>query len=208
MDSDIDQAQREKIRDALAERCNASPSAASTRRSVTPSPNTRPSVAVRKNTRASWRCEADPRPQLIAPLPDARLLPCMSGLNDVLGASKAIEPPASDVDGVVTQVASVACPTCTALHPGRRQSGRTDKLKIAGIRAGTTDFPTERSAARRTHRTPYRLYRCGWPLSSSRRTLRSSLPRPPRRRRSAASGVPDGRMALRCRNRAIPANAA
>ena len=78
----------------------------------------------------------DPRPQLIAPLPDARLLPCMSGLNDVLGASKAIEPPASDVDGVVTQVRIRRVPNMYALTPdGANQAEPTNSRLPASEQA-------------------------------------------------------------------------
>jgi hypothetical protein len=46
----------------------------------------------------------DPRPQIPAPAADAPWLPQMQGLNDVLGASRAAEPPMRDIEGVVVQV--------------------------------------------------------------------------------------------------------
>ncbi len=46
----------------------------------------------------------DPRPEIQAPLPDAPWLPQMQLLNEVLGASPALEPPMRDLEGVVTQV--------------------------------------------------------------------------------------------------------
>ncbi len=55
------------------------------------------------------RC--DPRPQITAPAPDAEWLPQMGVLNDVLGASRAPEPPMRDVDGCMTRVR--VRPVCT-----------------------------------------------------------------------------------------------
>ena len=53
----------------------------------------------------------DPRPQITAPAPDAEWLPQMGVLNDVLGASRAPEPPMRDVDGCMTRVR--VRPVCT-----------------------------------------------------------------------------------------------
>jgi hypothetical protein len=46
----------------------------------------------------------DTRPQIPAPASDAPWLPQMGVLNEVLGASRAPEPPMRDIDGVITQV--------------------------------------------------------------------------------------------------------
>ena len=46
----------------------------------------------------------DPRPQIPAPAPKAEWLPQIDVLNDVLGASRAAEPPMRDIDGYTTQV--------------------------------------------------------------------------------------------------------
>ncbi len=46
----------------------------------------------------------DPRPQLAAPAADAEWLPQMQALNEVLGRSRAPEPPMRDAEGVVVQV--------------------------------------------------------------------------------------------------------
>jgi hypothetical protein len=45
----------------------------------------------------------DPRPQIDTPAPDAPWLPQMDILNEVLARSSAPEPPARDIDGVITQ---------------------------------------------------------------------------------------------------------
>ena len=57
----------------------------------------------------------DPRPQLAAPAPEAPWLPIMEALNDVLSASKALEPPMRDPDGIVTQVRVRHVPNMHAL---------------------------------------------------------------------------------------------
>lgn len=57
----------------------------------------------------------DPRPQIPAPKPDSPWLPQMDALNDVLGSSKAAEPPMRDTEGVVTQVSVRRIPNMHAL---------------------------------------------------------------------------------------------
>ena len=52
--------------------------------------------------RQAERC--DPRPQLPVPAPDSPWLPVMQSLNEVLGASKAAEPPMRDIDGAAVRV--------------------------------------------------------------------------------------------------------
>jgi hypothetical protein len=46
----------------------------------------------------------DPRPQIVAPAPDAPWLPHMQAINDVLSRSPEVEPPMRDMDGNITQV--------------------------------------------------------------------------------------------------------
>jgi hypothetical protein len=46
----------------------------------------------------------DPRPQIVAPLPDSPWLPEMQVLNEVLGASGEAEPPMRDIEGFLTIV--------------------------------------------------------------------------------------------------------
>ena len=125
VDGDIDQSQREKIRDALSERCKV------TKRSIDKTVTDAISEHARKRRQEErarkLAMRTDPRPQLVAPLPDAPWLPCMEGLNDVLGASKAAEPPARDVDGVVTQVRIRRVPNMHALTAdGANQGKATD----------------------------------------------------------------------------------
>ena len=69
-----------------------------------------------RNRRAAER--RDPRPQIEAPEPDAPWLPQMQVLNDVLGASRAPEPPMRDIDGVIR-----AGPCAT--HPEHARAHRT-----------------------------------------------------------------------------------
>lgn len=99
-DAEIDQTQREKIRDALATRCKV------TKRSIEQQikdalgkRTARRRVEERTRRLAS---RTDPRPQINAPAADEPFLPTMGALNDVLGSSPADEPPARDIDGVVT----------------------------------------------------------------------------------------------------------
>jgi hypothetical protein len=46
----------------------------------------------------------DPRPAIKAPAPDAEWLPVMNTLNEVLGASRALEPPMRDADGYLVAI--------------------------------------------------------------------------------------------------------
>ena len=67
----------------------------------------RHTAAEQKAKEDRWRRAAerqDSRPQINAPRPDAEWLPVMAGLNDVLGKSEALEPPARDIDGVLVRV--------------------------------------------------------------------------------------------------------
>lgn len=57
----------------------------------------------------------DRRPQISAPLPDAPWLPQMDALNEVLGGSRAHEPPMRDIDGVITQIRVRRVPDMHAL---------------------------------------------------------------------------------------------
>jgi hypothetical protein len=66
----------------------------------------------------------DPRPQITAPAPDAEWLPQMGVLNDVLGASRAPEPPMRDVDGCMTRVR--VRPVCTMHTLTARGSNQGD----------------------------------------------------------------------------------
>jgi hypothetical protein len=53
----------------------------------------------------------DPRPQIPLPPPDAEWLPQMRALNDVLGASRAPEPPMRNVDTFVAELRSKSIPS-------------------------------------------------------------------------------------------------
>ena len=72
----------------------------------------------------------DPRPQITAPAPDAEWLPQMGVLNDVLGASRAPEPPMRDVDGCMTRVR--VRPVCTmhALTALGSNQGDTEETRL------------------------------------------------------------------------------
>ena len=70
-------------------------------------------VQAERDRRAAER--TDPRPQILAPLPDAPWLPQMQVLNDVLGAAPDREPPMRDIDGVVAEVHVRRVPNMHAL---------------------------------------------------------------------------------------------
>lgn len=74
-----------------------------------------------ENRRAAERL--DPRPRIPAPEPDAPWLPQMQALNDVLGHSTDLEPPARDIDGVMVQVRVRRIPNMHALT----QDGANDE---------------------------------------------------------------------------------
>ncbi len=81
-----------------------------------------------RNRRAAKR--RDPRPQIPAPEPDAPWLPQMEALNDVLGKSRDLEPPARDIDGVMVQVRVRRVPNMHALSPGGVNDGDTEETRL------------------------------------------------------------------------------
>ena len=99
-DGDIDQTQRDKTVESLAQRCKV------TKRSI--NQQIKDALVARAAKRREEEhtrrlaTRADPRPQINSPAADEPWLPAMEGLNDVMGASQADEPPARDVDGIVT----------------------------------------------------------------------------------------------------------
>ena len=81
-----------------------------------------------RDRRAAERC--DPRPQIAAPAPDAPWLPQMAVLNEVLGNSRAPEPPARDIDGVIAQVRVRRVPNMHALTQEGSNEKDTDETRI------------------------------------------------------------------------------
>jgi hypothetical protein len=79
--------------------------------------------AERDRKAAEWR---DPRPAIPAPTHDAPWIPQMEVLNDILGASKATEPPMRDVEGVVTQVRVRCVPSMHAMTANSANGEETD----------------------------------------------------------------------------------
>jgi hypothetical protein len=61
----------------------------------------RDACRAREAREAAMAARRDPRPQILAPAPDAPWLTQMAVLNDVLGASAEPEPPMRDIDGVI-----------------------------------------------------------------------------------------------------------
>jgi hypothetical protein len=72
----------------------------------------------------------DPRPQIVAPLPDAPFLPVMETLNDVLGASDALEPPMRDIEGHLAQVRVRRVPNMHALTAEGINDGDAEKTRL------------------------------------------------------------------------------
>jgi hypothetical protein len=66
----------------------------------------------------------DPRPQILLPPPDAEWLPQMRLLNDVLGTSRAPEPPMRNVEGWAVEVRSKSIPSLH--HLTRREVNRDE----------------------------------------------------------------------------------
>ena len=100
IDADIDQTQREKLRDGLAARCKVTKR--SIDRTVKDALDQRTAKRRAEEHARQLAARTDPRPQIPAPAGDDAWLPQMAVLNDMLGASKADEPPARDIDGVIT----------------------------------------------------------------------------------------------------------
>jgi hypothetical protein len=82
----------------------------------------------RRNRRAATR--KDPRPQLDAPAPEAPWIPVMDALNDVLSASKAVEPPMRDIEGVITQVRVRRVPDLHSLTSAGSNEGDTKDTRL------------------------------------------------------------------------------
>jgi hypothetical protein len=97
---DIDQTEREKVRDELSVRCKVTKR--SIDRAVDDALDKRSAKRRDEERTRRLASRTDPRPQITAPAADEPWLPTMGALNDVLGESKADEPPARDIDGVVT----------------------------------------------------------------------------------------------------------
>jgi hypothetical protein len=72
----------------------------------------------------------DPRPQITAPAPDAEWLPQIGVLNDVLGASRAPEPPMRDVDGCMTRVRVRPVYTMHTLTALGSNQGDTEETRL------------------------------------------------------------------------------
>jgi hypothetical protein len=72
----------------------------------------------------------DPRPQIPAPPKDAEWLPQMKVLNEVLGASRDLEPPARDIDGCMVQVRVRRLPKMHELTPLGANEGDTEETRL------------------------------------------------------------------------------
>jgi hypothetical protein len=75
----------------------------------------------------------DPRPQIPAPLPDAPWLPVVASLTQVLKKSAGLEPPARDIEGIITQVRARRVPnmhTLTALGSNDDDGGKETRLPV------------------------------------------------------------------------------
>ena len=72
----------------------------------------------------------DPRPLIVAPLPDAPWLPQMAVLNDVLGQCTSAEPPMRDIEGVVTQVRVRRVPNMHALTANAANEGEVPETRL------------------------------------------------------------------------------
>jgi len=81
-----------------------------------------------RQRRIAERC--DPRPQIPAPAPDAPWLPQMQVLNDVLGASRAPEPPARDIEGAFAQVRVRRIPNMHALAAEGTNEGDAKESRL------------------------------------------------------------------------------
>jgi hypothetical protein len=72
----------------------------------------------------------DPRPQIMAPEPDAPWLPQMEVLNDILGASTAPEPPMRDIEGTVTVIRARRLPSMHTLTALGVNDSDTDETRL------------------------------------------------------------------------------
>lgn len=116
----LTQDEAETLRNSVTERSGTSKRALDNLLKGARSEQARDRAQEERTRRAAERL--DPRPQIAVPMPDAPWLPQMAVLNDVLGASAALEPPMRDIDGVIVQVRVRRIPNMHALtHAGSNE---------------------------------------------------------------------------------------
>jgi hypothetical protein len=119
--ADLDDNELEELRNLAAERTGISKRTIANALKTAQEQQSDQRAREGRNRRLAER--RDPRPQINTPAPDAPWLAQMDILNDVLARSSALEPPARDIDGVITQTRKRRVPD---MHAFGVQSANAD----------------------------------------------------------------------------------
>ena len=126
--ADLSSGEQEEIRNSVSQRTGITKTSVSDTLKAAKQEQAQQRAREEQHRRAAER--QDPRPQIDAPPPDAPWLPQMQALNDVLGKSTALEPPARDIDGVIAQVRVRRVPNMHALTPLGSNEEETEKTRL------------------------------------------------------------------------------
>ena len=128
MHADLDEGEAEELRDLTAKRAGIGKRPLDARLKRSRKEQAQRRAAEDRERGIAERC--DPRPQVPAPEDDAPWLPQMQALNDVLGASRAPEPPTRDIDGAFVQVRVRRIPNMHALTAASANEGDTTESRL------------------------------------------------------------------------------
>jgi hypothetical protein len=126
--ADLGDDEREELRNLVASRTGITKPALDRKLKAARTDHDRLRVEEERDRRALDR--RDPRPQIPAPAADAPWLPQMQVLNDVLGASRAAEPPMRDIDGAFVQVRVRRIPNMHALTADGANEGDSRESRL------------------------------------------------------------------------------
>lgn len=122
--AEIEPSEAETLRDAVSERTGTGKRTLDKQVRLHKQELAKARAHEERDRRAAERM--DHRPQITAPVADAPWLPQMGALNDVLGSSKAAEPPMRDLDGVMAQIRVRSVPDMHALTAGAANGERDE----------------------------------------------------------------------------------
>lgn len=126
--ADLDEDEAESLRNLAAERAGIGRNALKARLKQAQREQSKRQAEEAQQRRLAER--KGKRPQIPAPLPDAPWLPQMQALNDVLGASRAPEPPMRDVEGTIVQVRARRIPNMHALTTDAANDGEAEESRL------------------------------------------------------------------------------
>ncbi len=126
--ADLEADQQEHLRDLASKRSGVGKRAINAKLKLAQQNQADERAREKRDRRAAERTDA--RPKISAPAPDAPWLPQMRALNDVMGASLALEPPMRDVEGYVTIIHTRRLPSLHTLTARGTNEGETDETRL------------------------------------------------------------------------------